>query len=266
MAHTATRKESAIDTLEKPFSKMGAKIVVNRDARLTNVNILNGRFVVNLVEGADAEVVNVDAKGRHLLLHMDDGDRKSKFLCGHDERHWFVAAVPESAAATTVRDAKIALMPPVVQQASKGTRRKNRMKRRNDTYVRQGEWFFIPAPDFNPDDHPGVIFEHNGPISRGRGNPHTVETLARFGGITEYEVRGSLGGERRMLSKQQWENLSQSERRTLSVRTLTRGATVFARGAVRHRDHATIVLPFWHRIEMNTEQKAFAMRQVAFYD
>jgi hypothetical protein len=31
-----------------------------------------------------------------------------KFLCGHDERHWFVAEVPRG---TTVREAKEALKP-----------------------------------------------------------------------------------------------------------------------------------------------------------
>jgi hypothetical protein len=47
---------------------------------------------------------------------------------------------------------------------------------------------------------------------------------------------------------------------------MVRGAAVYAKGAVRHRDHATIVLPTWHRVEMNTEQRAQAMRHVAFLD
>ena len=36
---------------------------------------------------------------------------KNKFLCGHDERHWFVAAVPGRSVAT-VRSAMEALKPP----------------------------------------------------------------------------------------------------------------------------------------------------------
>ena len=47
---------------------------------------------------------------------------------------------------------------------------------------------------------------------------------------------------------------------------MVRDAEVFARGAVRHPDHATIVLPIWHRVEMNTEQQARAMRHIVFLD
>ena len=41
---------------------------------------------------------------------------------------------------------------------------------------------------------------------------------------------------------------------------------VYARGAVRHSDHATITLPFWHRVLMNTETQSEAMARVAFLD
>jgi hypothetical protein len=49
----------------------------------------------------ELEVVDVDRNDRHLLLLVRDGEEKSKFLCGHDERHWFVAAVPEDARGVT---------------------------------------------------------------------------------------------------------------------------------------------------------------------
>jgi hypothetical protein len=35
-------------------------------------------------------VVDVDRRGRHLLLLVRDGGEKSKFLCGHDERQVFL--------------------------------------------------------------------------------------------------------------------------------------------------------------------------------
>ena len=38
---------------------------------------------------------------RHLLLLVRRGERKSKFLCGFDERHWFVAAILESESGVT---------------------------------------------------------------------------------------------------------------------------------------------------------------------
>jgi hypothetical protein len=47
---------------------------------------------------------------------------------------------------------------------------------------------------------------------------------------------------------------------------MTRDADVYATGAVRHPDHATIRLDGWHRVVMNTEQRARAMRNVVFLD
>jgi hypothetical protein len=55
-------------------------------------------------------------------------------------------------------------------------------------------------------------------------------------------------------------------RRGAPWREMMRDAAVFARGMVRHPDHATLVLHTWHRVEMNTEQRARAMRHVAFLD
>ena len=263
--------------LERPFRKMGADVQVNpvtprrsrpwppgTATRQTNVNVRDGVFIINLAEGATAEVVNLDAKDRHLLLSTNDNGIKAKFLCGHDERHWFVAAVPERAAATTVRAAKIALQPEQVQEALKGVKRSKRGKRRNDAFVRQGEWFFLPAPEFDPKVERNVVFERNAPISRGRGNPHIVEEIARFGGVTEYEVSGPGG--RRFITAAEFGAMSRDERARAQARMRTRDATVYARGTVRHPDHATITLVGWHRVHMNTEQRARAMQWVAFYD
>ena len=47
---------------------------------------------------------------------------------------------------------------------------------------------------------------------------------------------------------------------------MTRNSWVLVRGRVRHADHATIELPDWHRVVMNTEGQAQAMRSVAFLD
>ena len=40
-------------------------------------------------------VLDVQPADRHLLLLVREGQDKSKFLCGHDERHWFVAGIPK---------------------------------------------------------------------------------------------------------------------------------------------------------------------------
>ena len=40
----------------------------------------------------------------------------------------------------------------------------------------------------------------------------------------------------------------------------------YARGTVRHSDHDTITLPFWHCVVMNTETQSRTMANVAFLD
>jgi hypothetical protein len=47
---------------------------------------------------------------------------------------------------------------------------------------------------------------------------------------------------------------------------MKRNPGVYVRGRVRHADHATIELVGWHRVVMNTEGQARAMRNVAFLD
>jgi hypothetical protein len=47
---------------------------------------------------------------------------------------------------------------------------------------------------------------------------------------------------------------------------MQRDPLVYARGTVRHSDHATITLPDWHRVVMNTETQSRSMRNMAFLD
>jgi len=49
-------------------------------------------------------------------------------------------------------------------------------------------------------------------------------------------------------------------------RELRRNPRVYARGRIRHPDRATITLPDWHRVVMNTETETDTMRNVAFID
>ena len=100
------------------------------------------------------------------------------------------------------------------------------------------------------------------PITRGRGNPHIVEMVYRHGGEPVFVSRGYPRG----LSRARFAALPEKIRQRESWTQMVRDAAVYAKGAVRHRDHATVVLPTWHRVEMNTEQRARAMRHVAFLD
>ncbi len=88
-----------INLLQKNFGRMGARLAVSRlegrFRRGAGIDVNrddNGEFFDIRVEPNATmryEVVDVDARVRHLLLLARDGDdKKNKFLCGHDERHW----------------------------------------------------------------------------------------------------------------------------------------------------------------------------------
>ena len=106
--------------LQSKFARMGARLKVtdwpSRRFRIASgvvsLDVLEDRegefFEVARRSETDSEVAVLDLQptDRHLLLLVRNGNAKQKFLCGHDERHWFVAAVPESAPVGTVRQAK----------------------------------------------------------------------------------------------------------------------------------------------------------------
>ena len=49
-------------------------------------------------------------------------------------------------------------------------------------------------------------------------------------------------------------------------RQMLRDAEVYAMGRISHPDHATVVLKGWHRVFVNTESRAHAMRHLRFLD
>ncbi len=102
----------------------------------------------------------------------------------------------------------------------------------------------------------------NEPLSRGTGvKPHWAEQRYRTGGETVYVSRNYPSG----ISTAKYKVLPEGER-MFGFRTLTRDATVYVRGAIRHVDHATITLDGWHRVLMNTENRSIAMSYVVFLD
>jgi hypothetical protein len=171
--------------LDKMFSRIGARLKVaarssRRSSNVISLDVQADRkgefFEIDRQVGAEVNVAVLDVQpaDRHLLLLVREGKEKSKFLCGHDERHWFVAGIPEKAPVGTVRQAKEALKPAEVQtaQARKGLRAKARNRRKNAAYRRQGEWFFMPVADMAVDEK---LVLKNEPLSRGAGSkPHWV--------------------------------------------------------------------------------------------
>jgi hypothetical protein len=212
-------------------------------------------------------VLDVRRDDRHLLsmasrpAQQSAGDDVSTFLCGRDERSWFVAAIPEDAHATSVQAAKDALKPEAVWDAIReyGVRPQDRDKRRTEAFVRQGEWFFIPRPKLLV--HASRVLEGE-PIRRGASKPHVCQYLYRTGG----EMVHVSGKYPNGLTDAQFFSLEKRERKSQRWTRMAREAHVFVRGSVRHPDHKTIVLAPWHEVVMNTETRAKAMEHMAFLD
>lgn len=204
-------------------------------------------------------VLDVQPRSRHLLLLSRSGGEKHRFLLGKDERHWFVAGIPETTPVSRIRDAKQALKPDLVKNRERGLRAKYRDRRSNAARIRQGEWFFVPAPTARVEK---FLVLRNEPIARGGGKPHVCEELYRFGGETVYVSRGTPNG----LTEHQYRALPDGERNRWNWRVMRRNPKVYVRGRVRHPDHKTVVLCGWHEVLSNTENFPHAMRNVTFLD
>ena len=222
------------------------------------------RVPTHLSESLDVNVVQSEPKERHLLLFVrkvGDKPQLDRFLCGHDEREWFVAAVPGGA--SSVRQAMDALQPPDVRAAlaRNHVSSRKRYERKNRAFRRQGEWFFIPEPVLAVDEK---FVLRNEPLRRGAGKPHIVQELFRTGGETVHVCSRYPNG----VILEEYKSLLQRTPGAYNWgwREMTRNPGVYARGTVSHADHATITLPFWHRVMMNTETQSRTMANVAFLD
>ncbi len=265
--------------IKTKFQRLGARAKIRPQRRRSTGSIVidighdrHGEFFdIQADDDADVEVLDVQPKDRHLLLmirrpNQRPGlpDIKDKFLCGHDERHWFVAGVPEKAPVSSVVTAKLALKPDAVrdrEQGKKGKRQKQ-LRRKTDVFIRQGEWFFVPAPDVQVNEK--LILTHE-PITRGRrSKPHMCEELYRVGGTTVCVCDQHPNG--LTMSEQQQLIRHNPAARRWNWRIMSRNPEVYVRGKVWHPDHSTIWLDGWHRVEMNTENRSRAIASVAFLD
>ena len=273
------------NNIESKFAAMGARIKVREVAsrwrqgarawvspedfavdirRDGNGEFFELRVPTHLRETLDVSVMQAEPKERHLLLFVrKSGDKPQldRFLCGHDEREWFVAAVPGGA--SSVRQAMDALQPKDVRDAltRNHVSSRKRYARKNRAFRRQGEWFFVPEPSFVVDEK---IVLRNEPLRRGSGKPHLVEEIFRSGGETVHVCDRYPNG----LTPDEYRAMIQRNPNAIRWRwrVMSRNPGVYARGTVRHSDHATITLPFWHRVMMNTETQSRTMANVAFLD
>lgn len=245
---------TAQEILCRHFSRMGARVKLSDAASFQWEKVRfdvrrdgDGEFFeIRPRAGFFPEVIDVRPDIRHMVVMVRDENLKSKFLLGHDERHWFAAAAPGD----HVRDVRTAIASLRPHEA------------RTSAAIRQGEWFFVPAPRFAGDR---LNLHRKEPLSRGAGSkPHICDELVRRSGLAVMVCEAHPTG----LSLVQYERLiaGDARARRWRWRSMTRDAEVFARGAVRHPDHKTIHLDGWHRVYMNRERAAPHAAQIAFLD
>ena len=245
------------DIIRRHFESIGARVrfrTLERERRSRRPDE-PGSFLIDIVtdkRGSVFDIAQASAapelvvlqtrpKERHLLLYSRDGQR---FLCGHDERDWFVAAVPRRV--STVRDAKFALMPEGVWERARRLPPSATGKRKNGVFTRQGEWFFVPVEREFPEE----LIHRNEPLQRTAwSKPHVCEELCRENGELVYVVRGAV------YTQEKFRRRKAEDKRFArwGVETRVRNPDIYVRGYVRHADHATIHLEGWHHVYINAE-------------
>ena len=183
----------------RQFEKMGARARVILTGLRFEIDVIADRRgdLFDLRVPRDGTVImrvdDIERRERQLLLAVRNPTQKwsQSFLCGHDERDWFIAALPKKPEATNVKEAFEALKPRavLVEQERKAISRRQRLRRHTSAYHRQGEWFFVPRPNLAVEPR---RIRHNDVLARERAAPHIVEWLYRPTGSTALFARGSV--------------------------------------------------------------------------
>ena len=268
-----------VTNVESQFRKIGAKVnfvkLSDRESQAASSPvrldvITKGKeefFEIAVNEGSDnsldLSVLEVRTEDRHLVLLARLLDKegslisKDHFLCGHDERHLFVAAVK---GVSTVSAAKASLKPVAIRNKETGQNNEKRNRRKTSIFRRQGEWFFIPEPGLKTD---AKFIREKEPLVRpgGGSKAHIAQFAYRIGGESvmvcfKYPQGLTYGQYTKLIN-------NNPRAKNYSWREMRRNPEVFVKGKIRHPDHATIVLDTWHRVLMNTEHRTQA---VAFLD
>lgn len=274
--------------IEKKFNEMGARVKINQPNHRRHLNA-DSNFAIDILRDSEGQyfdvqvkdeidvlIADVQKKDRHLLLMTKDPTENvhkpeiRRFLCGHDEREWFTAAIPGTV--STVIQAKQALKPTELQRLETlgGVKAKHLQKRRRKLesggkIIRQGEFMFVPEPNLKVNENRALdLVFRNEPLSRGgnrrAGKPHMAQFLHRRGGENVY-VRGS-----RVISVADYEKMTDSKEKR-NWRLMKRNPTAFVKGKIIHSDHATVYLgDVWHRVLVNTENQAKGQENVVFLD
>lgn len=187
-----------MNELQQAFSEIGARLAEETFGR---------RFEIDIVTRDDGEayqlqrprrdslimeVMDVHQHLRHLVLDVTGLwlPISGRYLCGHDESHWFVAGLDFSRRTATVRGAMESLKPDIVRREQRRKKVKHRRNRRTTAaYLRQGEWFFLPRPKMQVAES---LVERHARLVRDGGQPHQVDELYRVPGRDETFVRGRV--------------------------------------------------------------------------
>ena len=258
--------------LNKAFAAIGARVRVSKRSRMFNSALLRvdkdktGEYVSIIVDKErphlpfNIHIADINKTLKQLTLSLTYVRYQGRyvyydfkisnfartvehFLIGKDECHLFIASVKSN---ISVKHAFAELRPLDAHTAltANGVKDKSWCKRKTKAYIRQGEWFFIPA---TPPSESIPVIHKKEPIGNVR-SPHIVDELMRFGGQKVY-VNGT-----EVLTLSEFKALAYEEQKNYSERV--RDAQVFARGYVRHADHKTIYLEGWHEVHMNREVTA----------
>jgi hypothetical protein len=265
--------------IEKQFNAIGARVKISEPSNRFrtpppfSIDVRRDEegefFDIKVKKEIELLTLDVQKNDRHLLLLTRDPDNpKAKFLCGHDERHWFTCAIPERAPVSTVVQAKQALKPVELREieSREGLKTKNAHKRHRKLASgrkihRQGEFMFIPEPNYEPS-----IVLKNEPMTGGGHNMHYAQFLSRFGGQavyvnTRFAPNGILESEYRKMIK------DSKEAKKSFWRRMQRDPVVHVKGKITHIEHSTVDLGnAWHKVVLNTEAQAKARKFVAFLD
>jgi hypothetical protein len=251
-----------LEALTKALLKIGARLKVSQ-SKSTRWGPDTIRFNVGTdkqgehftlmvgesVKDVDVRILDVDPDLAQTLIlvvtkPLEGKPVKEKLLLGHDERHWFVAGVPERS--RNIRDAFQQLKPEAAklsQERAGVSGGKTLDRRKNKGFIRQGEWFFVPV-QFEPDAKTYIHTKE--PIQRQGGTPHIVEKCVRFGGKAVFLLGTKI------FTPAQKEAYEKTNSR-VAFQSRQMGARVFVTGKVTHKDHKTVVLQGWHEVHMSRE-------------
>ncbi len=270
---------AVVNPIIRKFEEMGARVKI-QDGRTFGVDIRRDRkgeyFDIWHREDTDLIVLDINPKDRHLLLMAKTPDEKPhlpadkvKVLCGHDEREWFSSQVRSNT--INVDAAKQALKPDLVVESQKrhGVKSKNKHRRKNAGFIRQGEWFFVPT--YGLDVSEDEVLKKEPLILAGvrAGNkPHIAEFAFRRGGEQVYvpNVGFNMLFDKKISRDQRDKlqaGLTNDERKEFyksnpkakkwGWRPMVRNPELYIKGYVRHPDHKTLIIRDWSRVVVNGE-------------